>query len=572
MTTSKRILVTPALPYANGAIHIGHLVEHVQVSTYVNALRMAGHEVLCVCGADSHGTAIEFSAMEKNVTPAEFAASMQEKHAATFARYLCNYDGGYGSTHTPENEKHAARIYGALKAQGHTIKKDVDQLYDPKAGRFLADRFVKGTCPICKTPDQYGDVCENCSSTYNATELIDPKSRFSDATPVMKSSLHVFVKLGDFAPQLQKHLARPGSLHESMQHSLAGWFKDGLKDWDVSRPGPYFGFPIPGETNDFFYVWLDAPIGYIALTDRATGGAWERWWRDPSVEIHHFIGKDILYFHTLFWPAMLLAVGDTLPTSVHVHGMLTVDGVKMAKSRGTFINADDFAEVAPPEALRYYFAAKLGDSPSDIDLSLEDFTNRVNADLVNNVVNLISRTVPQLHKVAEGKPGALDPDASWLAEARASLSKVPAKYQALDFAGAVRTVVEVASVANKYLQDTAPWTLPPERARVVLTTAIWVGKACLAMLKPILPNVVATLEKTLKVPAFTFENALDPLAVDVAIEPYARLFERLDPKRVQSVVKPLEGAVAQPAKGAATATAKAKSKAKVDDTVLGAEI
>jgi methionyl-tRNA synthetase len=557
-----RFLVTPALPYANGPIHIGHLVEHVQVNTWVRALRMAGEEVLVVCGADSHGAPIEIAALKSGREPAELAAENQRSHAATFDRYLVEYDGGYGSTHTDENARHAARIYEALKAGDHITRREVEQLQDPTDGRFLADRFVKGTCPVCKTPDQYGDSCESCGSTYRATELLDPKSVVTGATPVLARSTHIFVKLGDFADKLKDFLSAPGVLHDSMRHFLEGWFKEGLKDWDVSRDGPYFGFPIPGEDNKFFYVWLDAPIGYVSLTERALSargslasidegskGRWEAWWRDPDVEIHHFIGKDILYFHTLFWPAMLMAAGDTLPAGVHVHGMLTVDGTKMSKSRGTFINADDFAAVVEPQALRYYFAAKLGAAPDDIDLSFEDFVNRVNADLVNNVVNLVSRTVPQLHKVAEGRPlgleaaAAADPAARVLIdEVKRRSASVEGHYRALDFAGAVRTVVEMASLANKYLQDGAPWDVAktdPARARAILTTALWVGKSCVALLQPVVPAIAEKVRAILKLPApFTFEDALAPLPADTAIGPYERLFERLELKKLQAIVQP----------------------------------
>ncbi|MCC7071353.1 MAG: methionine--tRNA ligase [Deltaproteobacteria bacterium] len=589
-----KVLVTPALPYANGSIHIGHLVEHLQVNTYVRALRMAGDEVLCVCGADCHGAPIEIAALKAGKKPEELARENQESHGRTFARFHIEYDGGYGSTHTDENRRHAERIYQALKDGGHLRTGEVEQLQDPTDGRFLADRFVKGTCPKCKTPDQYGDSCEACGSTYRATELIDPKSVITGATPVLAKSTHIFVKLGDFADRLKALLAREGVLHASQRHFLDTWFADGLKDWDVSRDGPYFGFPIPGETNKFFYVWLDAPIGYVSLTERAlaqnisshvvvggglggglgaftgalydgTKSTWQDYWKDPSTRIEHFIGKDILYFHTLFWPAMLMAAGDTLPSAVHVHGMLTVNGTKMSKSRGTFINADDLAELCDPQALRYYYAAKLGAEPNDIDLSFEDFVNRVNADLVNNVVNLVSRTVPQLHKVAGGRPAPLDENDPVVRETRARLAGIAAHYRALDFAAAVRTVVEVGSVANKLLQDTAPWDLAksdPEAARKVLTTALWVGKCCLACLKPVVPALVEKLEGMLKLPPLTFGNALAPLPPDLAIGEYVRLFERLDLKKVASVVKPTDAAAPTSAPSSAVAQSAKPDKKK----------
>ena len=574
-----RTLVTPALPYANGDIHLGHMVEHIQVNTYVRALRMAGDEVLCVCGADSHGAPIEIAATEKGQAPEQYVEDIRRRQEQTFVRFGCAFDGGYGSTHTAENERHAGRIFEALQAAGNIVSREVEQLQDPTDGRFLADRFVKGTCPKCGADDQYGDSCEQCGSTYRATELLNPRSRFTGATPVLGKSAHYFVRLEPYADRLRSFLARPGVLHDSLRNFLQRWFDDGLKDWDVSRDGPYFGFKIPGEDNKYFYVWLDAPIGYISLTERAlkdkavhanpfyggrqlTATTWEEWWRDPSTRIEHFIGKDILYFHTLFWPAMLMATGETLPSAVHVHGMLTVNGVKMSKSRGTFLNADPFADVVDPQALRYFFAAKTTAEPQDIDLNLEDLVNRVNADVVNNIVNLISRTVPLLHKYAAGKPSALATDLSDLVDdVRDADQKAEQLYRALDFAGVVRSVIELGNKANKVLQDQAPWELvknEPEKARQILSTTLWVGKTCIALLKPVLPMIADKVEQMLGLAPFTFRNAADPLPADVAIRPYERLFERLDGKVVQGLIKPS-------AEGAVTPTAEKKPEKKAKE-------
>ena len=540
----SKYLVTPALPYANGAAHLGHLVEQIQVNIFVRALRMAGEDVLCVCGADSHGTPIELAARKEGVDPEAYAARVRASHAASFSKYGVAFDGGYGTTHTPENRKHAERHYAALKAAGHVDVRDVEQLYDPEAQRFLPDRFVKGTCPKCGAADQYGDSCEACGSTYRPTELIDPRSVISGATPVLKSSAHHFFRLGAYADRLKAYLARPGVLGVDMQNFLEKWFADGLKDWDISRDGPYFGFEIPGAPGKYFYVWLDAPIGYQSLTEIAK--AFEPYWRDPSTKIFHFIGKDILYFHALFWPAMLMATGDTLPTAIRVHGMLTVNGVKMSKSRGTFILADDFAAVVEPEALRYYYAAKLTPRAEDIDLSFEDFTNRVNADLVNNVINLVSRTVPQLHKVAGGRTGTFDAGATWIDEVKSIAAGVEGAYRELDTARAVRDVVSIADRANKYLQDAKPWAVKDAaQATAILTTALWAGKVCVALLKPVLPAVAGKLEQMLGGEAFTFANAAAPLPAQVA--PYERLFERVELAKVQSLVKEPEPAAAAPA-------------------------
>ncbi len=546
----RRALITPALPYANGNIHLGHLLEHIQVNTYVRARRMAGDDVVYVCGVDSHGAAVEIAAKKQGKAPEAYVEEVRLAQQTSFERFSVRFDGPdhehYGSTHTPENHQHAIRFFEALKAAGHITTKEVEQLQDPTDGRFLADRFVKGTCPKCGAKDQYGDACENCNSTYRPTELIDPVSVVSGARPVLGKSSHYMVTLGAYADRLKEYLSAAGVLHESLRNFLDTWFNDGLKDWDISRDGPYFGFRIPGEDNKYFYVWLDAPVGYISLTERALGtqGKWQDWWRDAAVDVEHFIGKDILYFHTLFWPAMLMATGDNLPRAIHAHGMLTIDGVKMSKSRGTFINADDFAAVVEPQALRYYYAAKLGPEPQDIDLSLEDFCNRVNADLVNNLVNLVSRTVPLLHRLFHGKPTTLPDDHTHLVtEMQEAAHRVEGLYRSLDFAAAVRTCTELGSKANKLLQDTAPWELVktnPQAAHETLTTALFVGKSCLALLKPVLPGVVEKLEALLKVRPFTFENATDPLKPNTTLATYEHLFARLDLKVVATLVKPTE--------------------------------
>lgn len=559
---ASRYLVTPALPYANGAPHLGHLVEHVQVNVFVRALRMAGEDVLYVCGADSHGTPIELRAAEAGMSPEHFTEHWRVKFEEAFKRYSIEFDEGLGTTHTPLNEKHAARIYQALKDAGHIVRREVEQLYDPEAGRFLADRMVKGTCPVCKTPEQYGDSCENCGATYRPTELIEPKSVVSGATPVLRSSVHLFVSLGAYTDKLKEYTRRPGVVSEDVQNYLNRWFEEGLKDWDISRDAPYHGFEIPGEPGKYFYVWLDAPIGYISLTERAAaarGRTWEDYWKDPETKIFHFIGKDIVYFHTLFWPAMLMAAGDTLPTKIAVHGMLTVNSVKMSKSRGTFLLADDLYDKlgeTGAQALRYYFACKLTHRVEDIDLSLEDFTFRVNADLVNKVVNLVSRTVPMLHRNHGGKVGALDEAASgMLEEVRALGRGVEEAYRSLDYARVTKDVVAMADLGNRYLQDEKPWDTvktDADKAHRQLTTALTIGKACIALLKPILPAVAEKLERILglEAPGFTFKNALEALPEGASIGEYERLFERLDPKVVQSLVAPAAAPEEKTAKGA----------------------
>ena len=541
----KKYLVTPALPYANGAIHIGHLVEHVQVNIFVRALRMAGEDVLCVCGADSHGTAIELSAEKAGVRPEDFVKACRAEHSSSFEKFGIEFDGGYGMTHTSENEFHAQKIYEALEKAEHISTRNVEQLFDPEANRFLSDRMVKGMCPKCKAEDQYGDSCEICSATYAPNELVDPRSAISGARPVLKSSLHYFFQLGHYSEALQEWTGRDGVLSSDVRHYLDKWFEGGLQDWDISRDGPYFGFKIPGTDDKYFYVWLDAPVGYIALAERAAkerGLSWEDYWKSDDVEIIHFIGKDIIYFHTLFWPAMLMGAGYTLPHTVAVHGMLTVDGQKMSKSRGTFILADTFSEFLEPESLRYYLACKLNQKVEDIDLNLEDFTTRVNADLVNKIVNLLSRSVPMLHRHFDGKLGLMDDTAKEMLEQVATLAGgIEGKYRARLYSHVVRDVVEIADLANRYFQDAAPWVgvkTHPLLAHKQLTTALWVGKVCVALLKPVIPTVATRTEEMFGLKdAFTFANLLAPFETGDSVGEYPRLFERLDPKKIKAMVE-----------------------------------
>ncbi|MDA0713184.1 MAG: methionine--tRNA ligase, partial [bacterium] len=546
----QKYLVTPALPYANGAPHLGHLVEHIQVNVFVRALRMAGEDVLYVCGADAHGTPIEINAKKAGVTPEAFAQKWQQAFDECFKQYEIEFDGGFGSTHTELNEKHAQIIFKKAQDGGFITTSDVEQLYDIKNKRFLPDRLIKGTCPKCKSPDQYGDSCEKCGSTYRPTDLIDPKSALSQETPVLKTSKHYFFTLNQFAIKLNDWAEQPNAVHEDVRRYLSGWFKDGLKDWDISRDGPYFGFRIPGETDKYFYVWLDAPIGYISLTEKAAlekGRTVEDYWQDKNTRIIHFIGKDIIYFHTLFWPAVLMAANYTLPETIAVHGMLTVNGEKMSKSRGTFILADQFAKYFDPQTLRYYLSCKLSPRIEDIDLSFTDFINRVNSDLVNKIINLISRTVPLLHRHFQGKVSAMDPQAKTLIKDIKKLAHgIEELYRNRDTAQVVRDVVAIADLANRYLQDNAPWDSnknTPEQTQQQLTTALWAGKVCLALLKPILPTVAEQTEKMLKLKTFTFDNLLEPLEVNLAILPYTRLLERLDMKKVTNMTEANQSAI-----------------------------
>jgi methionyl-tRNA synthetase len=572
---STKYLVTPALPYANGPAHLGHLVEHIQVNIFVRALRMAGEDVLYVCGADTHGTPIELNAMKAGVKPEDFVAQWQKSHEASFKTFGIEFDGGFGTTHTPDNERHAAIIYNALKDAGKTSRKNVEQYFDPEANRFLPDRFVGGTCPFCKTPDQYGDVCESCHKTYAPTDLIEPKSKITGATPVRKSSEHIFVTLGAFKDDLVAWTSREQSVSAPVRNFLKAWLDD-LKDWDISRDGPYFGFPIPDEDNKFFYVWLDAPIGYISLSEQAAkarGRSLEDYWKDPETKIFHFIGKDIVYFHTLFWPAMLKAAGYNTPEKVAVHGWLTVDGEKMSKSKGTFVKADLWAEELGDvgiNGLRYYLATKLDDGIDDIDLNLEDFVERVNADLVKNSVNLVSRAANLIGRHYDGKPSAMDPAAeAMITEVKQKAATLEGLYRDLNFAQVARTVAAIGNLANKYLQDEKPWELgkdDPEKAQQVLTTALWVGKVCLGALTPIIPEVSAKLATLLGINGFTFDNLVADLEPGKAIGAYEHLFQRLELKKIKAMIdKGAEGGPDANAKGGAKGADKVGKKAKKDN-------
>lgn len=541
---AKKYLVTPALPYASGDLHLGSLIENVQVNIFARALRMAGEKVLYVCGLDSHGTPCEINAKKAGMTPEAFIKGLQTRHEATFKTFGIEFDGGYGTTHADLNRKHAVEVFGRIKNAGQIATRDVEQLFDPEAERFLADRMVRGTCPKCDTPDQYGDNCESCGATYSPKDLKNPKSTLSGAQPILKTSKHYFFELNHYTENLKTWMETKGALHPDVQRYLKHWLEDGLQDWDISRDGPYFGFKIPGEDNKYFYVWLDAPVGYISLSDKACqerGEKWEDYWLDPETEIYHFIGKDIIYFHTLFWPAMLMAAKYTLPKAVVVHGMLSVDGEKMSKSRGTFITGDTFAKFCNPETLRYYFACKLTPKIEDMDLNLDDFQGRVNADLVNKVVNLLSRTMPMLHRFNGAKVARMDLAAkSMVDEVRQIGSNIESLYRARDFASVTKEVVAMADLGNKYLQDNKPWDIgksDPASAASMLSTALWVGKSCIGLLKPIMPELAQKTEQLLDIPAFTFSNVMDELTEEHPLKKYDRLFERIDPKKVKEMVE-----------------------------------
>jgi methionyl-tRNA synthetase len=490
------ILVTSGLPYANGSIHIGHMVEVVMTDTFVRGLRLAGEDALYVCADDTHGTPIEINAKKAGVAPEDFVARFAKEHLEDFHAFGIHFDS-YHSTNSLENRRWVTEIYTKLKSGGHLTRKTIEQLYDETAGRFLPDRFVKGTCPKCKSPDQYGDVCEVCSSTYEPTDLIDPYSVETGTRPVLKQSEHLYVELSHFATFLGDWSAEKGRLQPDIKKFVDAWLEGGLKDWCISRDAPYFGFAIPDEPNKFFYVWLDAPVGYVSSTEnwgRLTNreADVDRIWRQRVGKIIHVIGKDIVYFHALFWPAVLYAAGLSVPTQIRVHGMLTVDGVKMSKSKGTFINASTFRKFVDPIYLRYYFAAKAGPGVDDIDLSLEELVNRVNAELVNNFANLVSRSASFLGTKLDGRYGKLPADAEQhVAFVKAKVAEAEAAYRAFDLAAAIRAALDVSSLGNKLFQDNAPWTMlktDPVAAKDLVTLCLNIARAATVLIAPAVPT------------------------------------------------------------------------------------
>jgi len=480
----RQILVTSALPYANGPIHIGHLVEYIQTDIWVRFQKLAGNRCVYMCADDTHGTAIMISAKRAGVSEEAFIGKMKEEHQRDFAGFHIEFDN-YSSTHSPENRDLCGQFWAALRKAGLIAEKDVSQLFDPVAGTFLADRFVKGTCPICKSPNQYGDSCDKCGSTYTPADLIDPVSTLSGAKPELRSAKHLFVELEKLHPFLSEWAQSGNHLQDEVANYLKGHFLgDPLRDWDISRPAPYFGFEISDSPGNYWYVWFDAPIGYIASTwqwCKRTGEKLDDWWKSASTEIHHFIGKDITYFHTLFWPGMLKTAGFTLPTKVHIHGFLTVGGEKMSKTKGTFVMAATYLKYLDPAWLRYYYASKFGPRLDDLDLNADEFVDKINSDLVGKVVNLASRTAkfvqsrpltPSGPEAASGSASESIPhgvrgllsglsktypeDGGLFAQGAAAGADIAAAYENCDYARAMRLIMELADRANPYIDAKKP--------------------------------------------------------------------------------------------------------------------
>ena len=520
-------LITCALPYANGPIHLGHMVEHIQTDIYVRFLRSCGEDVVFLCADDTHGTPIELNAQKQGVTPEAFIGQWHVEHQRDFSDFDVKFDT-FHSTHSPENRQWAELIYNRLKDAGMIARRDVEQAFDPKANRFLPDRFIRGTCPNCNTADQYGDACEKCGATYGPKELKDPKSVITGEAPVWKSSAHLFFTLSKQEAFLKETLASSAFIAPSLAAQLQQFFAKGLSDWDISRDGPYFGFEIPGEKDKFFYVWLDAPIGYIATTEvwaRQSGRAKDAmalWGEDSKARIIHFIGKDIVYFHALFWPAVLKVAGLKRPDRVHVHGHLTVNGEKMSKSRGTFINARPYLDRFDPSYLRFFYATMLGSGPEDLDLSLKEFRERVNAELVNNLGNLANRSLSLLATPALGKklaPASASDGRKVVEAALAMVPEIRAAFARLDYRAGMKGILDIGSMANQFLTQHEPWKKvrnaeTAEAAREVLSDAAEVTYLVAALLQPVVPRLSDKLFAQLGAPSLSYaalEKATYPL-------------------------------------------------------------
>ncbi|MGR5240630.1 methionine--tRNA ligase [Photobacterium damselae] len=539
----RKILVTCALPYANGSIHLGHMLEHVQADIWVRYQRLRGNEVHFICADDAHGTPIMLKAQQMGMEPEQMIAEVSKEHQADFAGFDIDFSN-YHSTHSPENRELASFVYNQLKQQGYITSRTISQLFDPEKEMFLPDRFVKGTCPKCGAEDQYGDNCDNCGETYSPTDLINPKSAVSGATPVMKDSEHFFFDLPQFESML-KEWTKSGALQDETANKMQEWFESGLQQWDISRDAPYFGFEIPGETGKYFYVWLDAPIGYMGsfknLCDKRDDLDFDEFWnKDSSTELYHFIGKDIVYFHSLFWPAMLDGAGFRKPNNVFVHGYVTVNGAKMSKSKGTFIKAGTYLQHLDPECLRYYYAAKLNSRIDDLDLNLEDFTQRVNSDVVNKIVNLASRNAGFIAKRFDGKLAERCAEPELYAEFAAAADRIGALYESREYGRAIREITALADKANQYVDEKAPWVVAKEEGKdlelqEICSMGINLFRVLMAYLKPVMPKLAERTEAFLN-ETLTWEGIAQPLTAH-EVTKFKALFNRIDPKNVEAMIE-----------------------------------
>ena len=574
---AKKIMVTCALPYANGSIHLGHMLEHIQADIWVRYQRMRGNTVWFICADDAHGTPIMLKAQQLGISPEKMIEEMSQEHQQDFAGFNISYDN-YHSTHSEENRILSEKIYSSLKNNGFIKNRTISQLFDPEKGMFLPDRFVKGTCPKCKAADQYGDNCEVCGATYSPTELTEPKSVISGATPVMRDSEHYFFDLPSFSDMLQSW-TRSGALQEQVANKMQEWFDSGLQQWDISRDAPYFGFEIPDAPGKYFYVWLDAPIGYMGsfknLCDKRGDLDFDEYWnKDSSTELYHFIGKDIVYFHSLFWPAMLEGSHYRKPDNLFVHGYVTVNGAKMSKSRGTFIKASTWLEHLDADSLRYYYAAKLSSRIDDIDLNLEDFVQRVNADVVNKVVNLASRNAGFITKRFNGKLSETLADPALYQTFVDASEKIGEAWASREFGRAIREIMALADLANRYVDEQAPWVVAKEEGRdadlqAICSMGIHLFRVLMTWLKPVLPELSARSEAFLN-SELSWDSIAQPLTGHT-VAPFKALYQRIDMSKVNALVDASKEDAAQTVPAAATAakkTATAAKPAKKEDAAV----
>jgi methionyl-tRNA synthetase len=575
---NRRILVTSALPYANGHIHLGHLVEYIQTDIWVRFQRLRGHAATYICADDTHGTAIMMRARQEGRSEEQVIAEMSAAHQRDFAGFDVRFDH-YGSTNSEANRALCAEVWAALRAASLVVERDVTQLFDAKAGVFLADRFVKGKCPRCASPDQYGDSCEKCGSTYSANELVDPVSTLTGTKPELSASRHYFVQIEALHSFLDGFVSDPGRLQPEIENYLKGHFlAEPLRDWDVSRPAPYFGFEIPDAPGHFWYVWFDAPIGYMASTREwceKSGESFDALWRGSSTEIHHFIGKDITYFHTLFWPAMLKAAGFNLPKRVQVHGFLTVGGEKMSKSKGTFVLARTYLDHLDPAYLRYYYASKLGPRVEDIDIQLEEFVTKINSDLVGKVVNLASRSA----RFAEptGLSSSYPDDGGLFAEGARRGDEIAQAYESCDLARAMRAIMALADRANEYVDRVEPWKLKKDPARAselqaACSVILNLYRQIVIYLAPVLPQLATASESLLNAEIQGWSDSGTPLT-GTPVAPFSHLMQRVDPKKLEMVIEqsreaapetPAQSAVSED-DGAALAAEPLAAECSIDD-------
>lgn len=539
---SRKILVTSALPYANGSIHLGHLLEHIQTDIWTRFQRMRGNQCFSVCADDAHGTPVMLRAQELGISPEQMVEQTRAEHHQDLQDFYVEYDNYY-STHSEENRQLSALIYNKLKQAGYITSRTISQLFDPEKNMFLPDRFVQGTCPKCQAEDQNGDSCDVCSATYSPTELKNPRSVVSGATPVLKDSEHYFFDLPQFESMLKNWL-RSGAIQQEMANKLEEWFEQGLQQWDISRDAPYFGFEIPDAPNKFFYVWVDAPVGYMASFKHycdKQGVDFDSFWKtDSDAELYHFIGKDITYFHCLFWPAMLEGAGFRKPTGVNVHGFVTVNGAKMSKSRGTFIKGRTYLEHLNPEYLRYYFAAKLNDSVTDIDLNFEDFTQKVNSDLVGKVVNIASRCASFITKRFDGKlsDNLIEPEL--IAQFKAAADGIAEGFEQRKYNRAIRDIMALADKANQFIDANAPWVSIKDPAKQqfthdVCSLGINLFRILVVYLKPVLPKLAEQAEAFLN-DSLTWDSAQTLLAGH-AINKFKAMMQRVDMDKVNAMIE-----------------------------------